>query len=63
MHELLHCCLRLGGVWPDQYADVVHEARGRDGGVSVEEFVIAGTAAPLLGILRDNPDLLKWLAS
>lgn len=61
LHELLHCCLRLGGVWPDAYADLVAEARGRHGGNNVEEVVVTGLTGPLLGVLRDNPDLTKWL--
>src|SRR5690349_17373533 len=58
LHELLHCCLRVGGVWPDQHAEIVAEARGRHGGLSVEEVTVAGITGPLLGVLVDNPDLL-----
>lgn len=61
LHELLHCCLRVAGVWPNHYADLVAEARGKDDGLTVEEFCVAGATAPLLGVLRDNPALLKWL--
>lgn len=63
LHELLHCCLRLSGVWPNQYARLVARAKHKDGGYTVEEFVVAAAAGPLLGVLRDNPDLAKWLAS
>lgn len=62
LHELLHCCLRLAGAWPDQYADLVNEARGRHGGRDVEEYAVAGITGPLLGVLRDNPALTEWLA-
>lgn len=60
LHELLHCCLRFAGVWPNTYADTVSKA-GEDGGYTVEEFVVAAQSAPLLMVLRDNPTLMKWL--
>lgn len=63
LHELLHCCLRLSGTWPDQYARVVAKAKGKHGGYDVEECVISGMTGPLFGILRDNPDLMEWLTS
>lgn len=61
VHELLHCCLRIAGAEPNAYARVVQEAAERHGGYSVEEFMVGATAAPLLGVLRDNPDLAGWL--
>lgn len=61
IHELLHCCLRHSGAWPDMYARVLDSARDRASGVDVEEFTVAGLAAPLLGVLRDNPQTLAWL--
>jgi hypothetical protein len=61
LHELLHCCLRLSGVEPNVYARIVHRAKGKHDGYNVEEFTVAATAAPLLSVLRDNPDLVKWL--
>lgn len=63
VHELLHCTLRLSGVWPNAYARIVDSARGEHGGYSVEEATISGMAGPLQGVLRDNPDLVAWLLS
>ena len=62
LHEVLHCVLRLSGVWPDQHArDHVHSREPAS--IDVEEFVVAATAGPLLGVLRDNPDLLAYLTA
>jgi len=61
VHELLHCVLRVSGSWPDAYARTVSRARGNHGGFSVEESVVSATAAPVLGVLRENPDLMAWL--
>lgn len=61
LHEIMHCCLRISGAWPTQYARLLAKARHEDYGVDIEEFVIAGTSAVLLGVLRDNPDLMAWL--
>lgn len=60
LHELLHCCLRHSGVWPNAYASTVAKA-GEDDGYTVEEFMVAASSAPLLGVLRDNPTLVRWL--
>lgn len=60
LHELLHCCLRVSGAWPDAYAQVVASARGKEHGVTVEEFTIAGLAGTLLAVLQDNPSLVDW---
>lgn len=61
VHELLHCCLRLAGVEPNAYAYVVEKAKGKHGGYTVEEFSVAATSGPLLGVMRDNPALMDWL--
>jgi hypothetical protein len=61
LHEVLHCCLRASGVWPNSYARLVDAARGQDGDIPVEEFTVAALAGPMLGVLRDNPDLAAWL--
>lgn len=63
LHEVIHCCLRYSGVEPNAYARVVGRAKGRHDGYTVEEFTVAATAAPLLGVLRDNPDLTAWLTA
>jgi hypothetical protein len=63
VHELLHCCLRHSGVWPNAYAQLVHRARGRDGGYTVEEFVVSAAAGPLLAVLREDPALVRWLTA
>lgn len=60
LHEILHCCLRMAGVWPDAYARTAASAR-RPPDVDVEEHTISGLAGPLLGVLRDNPDVAAWL--
>ena len=62
LHEVLHCCLRFSGVWPNAYATTVGRA-GEDDGYTVEEFVVAAQSAPLLGVLRDNPSLTRWLTA
>ena len=60
LHELLHCTLRYAGVWPNAYAETLVKAD--DGtGYTVEEFMVAAASAPLLGVLRDNPSLVRWL--
>lgn len=61
LHEILHCCLRVSGAEPNQYATVVARAKGRDGGLTVEEVMVSGATLPLLGVLRDNPDFVRWL--
>ena len=63
LHEVMHCCLRISGAWPTQYARLLAKARHDDFGVDMEEYVIAGSAGVLLGVLRDNPDLLAWLTA
>jgi hypothetical protein len=61
VHELLHCCLRLGGVWPDAYARLW--TRGKEYGPGVEEHTVSGMAGPLLGVLMDNPHVTEWLTA
>lgn len=61
LHEVIHCCLRTSGVWPDSYAAVIQRADGFNDGQSVEEMMVSGTAAVLLAVMRDNPDLVAWL--
>lgn len=63
VHELLHCLLRQGGVWPNSYARLVDAARGHDEDIPVEEFTVSAMAGPLLSVLRDNPELLAWLTA
>jgi hypothetical protein len=64
LHELLHCALRYAGVWPNAYAAVLAAADAPPhGGYTVEEFVVAAASSPLLGVLRDNPKLTRWLTS
>lgn len=60
LHELLHCALRHSGVWPNSYAETYVQSE-TSSGYTVEEFVVAAAAAPLLGVLRDNPSLTRWL--
>lgn len=60
LHEILHCCLRHSGIWPNTYAQIVTKA-GEDGGYTVEEFMVAAASAPLLQVLRDNTKLRRWL--
>lgn len=61
VHEILHCCLRQSGAWPNSYARLVDEARGRDDGSPVEEFTVSAMSGPLLSVLRENPKLLAFL--
>jgi len=61
LHEVMHCCLRISGAWPSQYARLLATAEWDDCGVDVEEFMIAGSAGGLLSALRENPDLVAWL--
>lgn len=60
LHELIHCALRHSGVWPNSYAETLVKADA-DTGYTVEEFMVAAASAPLLGVLRDNPTLMRWL--
>lgn len=53
LHEVLHSCLRVSGVDPDNDA----AARLED----VEERAVAAIAGPLLATLRDNPELVDYL--
>jgi hypothetical protein len=62
VHELLHCCLRFSGAWPNTYAKLTAKA-GKDYDIPVEEFTVGATAYPLLSVLRDNPELLAWLTA
>lgn len=59
LHEVLHCCLRLSGGWPDAYARTW--TKSREEGPGVEEFTVTWLAGPLLGVLMDNPTVLAWL--
>lgn len=60
VHEVLHCVLRHSGVWPNAYAKVLSRS-DVDTGYDVEEYVVGAQSAPLLGVLRDNPSLVRWL--
>ena len=53
VHEILHQCLRVSATDPDK--DV------QAGCQDIEERTVAAIAGPLLGTLRDNPDLLTYL--
>ena len=63
LHEVIHCCLRFAGVEPNAFARIVARAKERHGGYTVEEFMVAAASGPLLGVLRDNPDLVAWLTA
>lgn len=63
VHEILHCCLRMSGVWPNSYADLVGKAKGKDGGYTVEEFVIASMTGPLVLVFMENRELFDWIVS
>ena len=60
LHEILHCCLRASGNWPDEFARILTRSRG-ESNIDVEEYVIGGTTGPLLQTIRDNPELTKYL--
>lgn len=53
LHEVLHQCLRVSGVDPDQDAAA--------GLKDVEERAVNAIAGPLLAALRDNPALTAYL--
>jgi hypothetical protein len=59
LHEVLHCCLRMAGCWPDQYATVWVKAR--EVGPGPEEMTVSALAAPMVQVLGENPHLLAWL--
>jgi hypothetical protein len=54
LHEVLHLCFRVTDCDPDRDA----EANLKD----IEERAVAAMSGPLLGVLRDNPDFVAWLA-
>jgi len=54
LHEVLHLCLRVTDCDPDRDAKANLE--------DVEERVVAAMSGPLLGVFRDNPDFVEWLA-
>lgn len=60
VHEILHCCLRASGNWPDEFARILVRSRG-DSNMDIEEYVIGGITGPLLMTIRDNPELAKYL--
>lgn len=53
LHEVLHQCLRAANVRPDEDA----EAGLKD----VEERAVGAMAGVLVGVLRDNPELVAYL--
>lgn len=53
LHEILHQCLRVTAVDPDNDAKA-----GLD---NVEERAVSAIAGPLLSALRDNPELITYL--
>ena len=55
LHEVLHLCLRVAGVDPDQDAKANVE--------DVEERAVNSMAGPLLDTLRRNPGLLAYLTA
>lgn len=65
MHEVLHCSLRLAGVWPNAYADTLRDvdARRVERDKDVEEFTVSALAGPLLIALQENPDLVSYLTA
>jgi hypothetical protein len=54
LHEIIHMCLRASGCWPDDIKAGRH-------GLTVEEQIVAALTGPLLGVLRDHPDVVKYL--
>ncbi len=54
VHEVLHLCFRVTDCDPDRDAKANLE--------DVEERAVAAISGPLLGVLRDNPALVEWLA-
>lgn len=55
LHEILHLCLRATGTDPD--------ADAQAGVTDVEERTLSGLTGPLLGALRDHPELLAYLTA
>lgn len=53
LHEVVHCCLRAADCNPDRDA--------KAGVEDIEERAVAALTGPLLGVLRDHPDLVAWL--
>jgi hypothetical protein len=54
LHEVLHLCFRVTDCDPDRDAKASLE--------DVEERAVAAISGPLLGVLRDNPAFVEWLA-
>jgi len=53
LHEVLHMSLRLAGIDPD--------ADAKAGLEDVEERTVMAMSGVLLGVLRDNPELVAYL--
>ena len=54
LHEVLHLCFRVTDCDPDRDAKASLE--------DVEERAVAAISGPLLGVFRDNPAFVEWLA-
>ena len=54
LHEVLHLCLRVTDCDPDRDSKANLE--------DIEERAVAAMSGPLLGVFRDNPDFVEWLA-
>jgi hypothetical protein len=57
-HEVMHAVASCSMTWNSW--DIVRK-RVRDDYDSVEEFIVGGWSPTMLAMLRDNPDLRKWL--
>lgn len=55
LHEIIHLALRASGCWPDDIRPGRH-------GLTVEEQVVAAITRPLLGVIRDHPEVVKFLS-
>lgn len=55
LHEIIHQCLRVTGVDPDEDA--------KANVVDVEERAVKAIAGPLLRVLRDHPELVAYLVN
>lgn len=58
LHEVMHAVSTISMVWNSWG---IHSERFKDDWDGVEEVIVGGWAPPLLQVLRDNPEFVKWL--
>ena len=57
LHEVLHCCTNVSMTWNSW--DLFHSKEWE----TMDEVMVGTTAPIFLAVMRDNPDMMKWLLS